>query len=371
MHRIFISLLLLLSCSYQLLVASETQTFEKKKKILTFSEPIVDHIIHLTEEQIKESLEANSNSRILSHQTVESMKENWREQIVSKIGGSGANTVKGLAALGNDCVLVGAIGDDPWGSFYSEEMKLRGVEVLAKQVSMPTAQVVSMVDPQGERIMCISRGASGEFSADDIQRSHFEGVDLVHFEGYHVLNFASIQKAMKMAKQAGCLVSLDLGNPGVVKTNKDKLTFLVKSYVDVLFGNTEEAAALSGVFSEENQAQLLSNWVTIAVVHNGSKGFWVANAQETQFFPACKVSKVVDCTGAGDVFTSGFLHAYLDKKSLDFCANLAAILGALVVQVEGGELPDYVWEKVVRSSLSEENLLVYKGETVNGIKQRV
>ncbi|SCA64337.1 Uncharacterized protein AB751O23_AH_00150 [Chlamydiales bacterium SCGC AB-751-O23] len=362
----------ILFCSFTSFFSVEASPQLVKNKILTFSEPIVDHVVHVDRETIEQNSKyVGGSGIIISNQELEVLKGRWKERMVSKPGGSGANTVKGLSALGHSCRLVGSIGKDPWASFYEGEMRNSGVEICTKKVDKPTAQVLSMVDPDGDRTMLISVGAAKEFQKEDVLDSQFDEVGLVHFEGYHIRNFSSMEKAMKMAKQFGCTVSLDLGSYQLVDEYKDKFTFLIKSYVDLLFGNMDEAKALVDAESGEELTETLSKWVDIAVVHHGGEGFWVANQEEVQFFNSCKVNKIVDSTGAGDVFTTGFLHGFLKGKPLDFCANLAATLGALVVQVEGGELPHYIWARVRNGFGKGDNLFISKGEGLYVERQRV
>lgn len=315
-------------------------------QVISLGDMIVDHIVHLEEGQLSRYCQVIGGYERLDELDFENMKRELADKIISKPGGSAGNTLKGLAALGSSCRVIGVIGDDNWGKFYQQEMEKRGVQTQIDQLALPTAQAFCLVDPSGNRSMRMFPGATKELGKKTLYPEYFAGAKLVHFDGYTIFNFSQLEQAMKLAKKQGAKVSLDLGSYEIVNQFRDKFTYLIKSYVDVLFGNQEEAQALLQQKKAENLAGKLKDWVDVALVHNGDQGFWVASQDQEHFYPALKVKNVVDTTGAGDLFASGFLHGYINGMSLEKASKLAAFLGALAVQVDGGELPEETWHEV-------------------------
>ncbi len=316
--------------------------------IIGIGAPVVDHIIRVEEEYVQ-SLEGGKGGMvIINYHTLSEILDQFHGESTLMSGGSGSNTIKGLANLGNQCALWGKIGQDVIGHTYTESIQEHGVFPLMLHSKTPTAHALCLVTPDGERTMRTYLGASQEMCADDLDPAIFEGVKLVHFEGYNLLKGDLPEKGMALAKEHGALVSLDLASYEIVNMNKERLLNLIKSSVDIVIANADEAWALLGLPPEES-CHALKDLCEVAVVLFGEGGCWVGKDDEVihgKPFPA----HPVDTTGAGDLFASGFLHAYLQEWSIEECARLGNQTGSAVVQVLGAEIPPVSWEQI-KSSL--------------------
>ena len=259
-------------------------------------------------------------------------------------GGSCANTIKGLASLGQRSALAGKMGRDPMGKLFLEKFEKYGVVPLIVYSDTPTAQVASLITPDHQRTFRCFPGAGNEFTEEDLIPELFQGVRLVHIEGYAFYNQSLAERSMQMAKEAGALVSLDLGSFELVKKFKGKLLELIPAYVDIIFANEDETRVLTGLGPEEG-CDLLRQMCQATVILIGKDGCWIGSPDEKCLCPAI-AANVIDTTGAGDLFASGFLHGFLEGCTLKECGRYGNLTGGTVVQYKGAEIPDHKWTEL-------------------------
>eukprot|EP00761_Pharyngomonas_kirbyi_P011528 gb/GECH01011553.1/.p1 GENE.gb/GECH01011553.1/~~gb/GECH01011553.1/.p1 ORF type:complete len:593 (+),score=144.08 gb/GECH01011553.1/:1-1779(+) len=263
-------------------------------------------------------------------------------------GGSGANTMKGLACLGESVGVMGKIGTDFLGNQYTEALSKRGVYCVSSDTdSMPTGQVVCLVTPDGQRTMRAFLGASDMLSESDLLPQDLENVKLLHMEGYSLYNGTLTMRAMDAAKKAGAKISFTLSSFEVIRRFEKSLINLIKKYVDIVFCNEDEAAELTRGGAPEKTVDYLATLADIAVVTMGQKGCWVKQKNEKYCVPVDPVTPR-DTTGAGDLFASGFLHGYLQGFSNEQCAMLGNVVGAAAVEVLGAEITMQDWARINR-----------------------
>lgn len=256
-------------------------------------------------------------------------------------GGSASNTIKGLSSLGHRTALIGMLGKDEMARRYLESISPLGIVSKMIQTDTPSQHVVALITPDHQRTFRVFTGASDEFKSLYLTPDLFEGVHLVHIEGYALYNEDVVEKAMQLAKEAGCLISFDMGNYRVVRQFKSRILELLPKYVDIVFANEDEILELTECSSKEG-CDLLRTYCPVAVVLLGSEGCWAGNANEIIHSPPFPV-QVVDTTGAGDLFASGFLHGYLNQLSLEECAVCGNLAGATVIELIGAEIPQSKW----------------------------
>lgn len=267
-------------------------------------------------------------------------------------GGSCANTIKGLASLGEKCAFLSHVGQDALGEHFVQYMKQLGIVGLFSKSIHPTAQVLCLITPDGQRTMRFCAGCSAEMSAHFLHPNYFKDVKLMHIDAYTMYNGDLVERVMQMAKEANAKVSIDLSSFEIIRRFHEPLQKLLMQYVDIVFANEDETKSLTGLGAFEGCLKLQES-CPIAVVLIGKEGCLVGHQGQVFHSPGFP-AQVVDSTGAGDLFASGFLYGYLQGYSLQKCARLGNRLGSAIVEVQGAELPAEKWE-MIRSLLREDD----------------
>lgn len=262
-------------------------------------------------------------------------------------GGSAANTMKGLASLGVSTALLGNVGLDRSGDALIYEMEKNGIIPLVTRTHTPTAHIASLVTPDGVRSFCTFVEAQRETSEGDLCPSYFEGVNLVHIEGYLLPNDAVIEKAARLAKEQGAVVSYDIGNKFLSERYRERIWAFLNEFVDIVFVDAEEAYALCRL-PPERACQFLSHFCNIAVVKVDESGCFVSSGKEHVYQEGIPIT-VVDTTGGGDLFASGFLFGYLQGASLERCALFGSLMGSAAIENFGGEIPPARLDEIVQA----------------------
>jgi sugar/nucleoside kinase (ribokinase family) len=258
----------------------------------------------------------------------------------------------GIARLGGEAHFIGKCGDDELGRLLHDSLKKQHVTPNLIRSNRSTGKVLSIITADAQRSMLTCLGASAETCPDDIPADSFNQAALVHLEGYLLFNRELITSVMAKAKAAGALVSLDLASYTVVKESREILTDLIERYVDILIANEDEALAYTGISDEILSVQAMAEHVDLAVLKTGPRGSLIACGDEVIQIAAKTNGRVVDTTGAGDLWASGFLYGLVCGMSLDQCGELGSICGFEVCQIVGATIPDDRWV-VIHLSLEE------------------
>lgn len=252
-------------------------------------------------------------------------------------GGSCANTIKGLASLGEKCAFLSHIGSDPLGEYFVQYMKKLGIVGFFSKSAKPTAQVLCLITPDGQRTMRFYAGCSEEISDHFLHPNYFKGVSLMHLDAYSLRNGNLVESVMRLAKENHVQISIDLSSFEIIRQFHTQLTHLLMHYVDIVFANEDEAKTMTELGAYEGCLKL-QEMCPLAVVLIGSKGCLVGHKGEVFHSPGFP-AKLIDSTGAGDLFASGFLYGYLQGHPLIKCARMGNRLGSAIVEVQGAELP--------------------------------
>lgn len=313
-------------------------------EILGIGAPLIDHVLRV-DDAFLEAIQAEKGSmKSIDHPTLRRLLTKAGSQGNLRMGGSCANTIKGLANLGHQCAMAGKVGEDASGSAFIKSLKKARVASLLVNSSTPTGELACLVTPDGERTFRDFLGASREFTSADLTPEMFNGVKLVHIEGYSLLNGDVAFRAMELAKSAGAKVSFDLSNFELVKAFQSDIVQLLSHHVDILFGNSDETRMLTKCEPQKGCA-ILRDLCEVVVTLMGPDGCWIGHDYELKRCFAYPVIPL-DTTGAGDLFAAGFLHGYLAGRPLTECAHYGALAGAAVVQVYGADLPEETWEEL-------------------------
>lgn len=322
------------------------------KKIIGIGNPIVDEIAFVEESFLKEIEGAKGGMELLDETQLERIKSLLPKPLNKIPGGSAGNTAFALARLGTQTAYLGKIGNCAVGNFYKESFTQLGGQTHAFKVgNSPNGNCLSLVTPDGERTMRTSLGAAIHLSPNEISKEDFLGYDHVHIEGYMIHNQDVLYKTLDIAKSNNCTVSYDLASFEIVNALRDSIKSILMDYVDILFANEDEAFAFTNEaeFDSVKSAQVLNEFSDIAVVKLGAEGSIIAANNSISKVEANPVDQVIDTTGAGDLWAAGFLHGWAQGKSLEESARLGSLLGAAVVQTQGGSLDESQWETVLRT----------------------
>lgn len=315
-----------------------------KPYILGIGGPILDHVLKIQEEDLRLISGQKGGMEPLSFEEMEMLISRNKTPPTITLGGSARNTLQGLTRFGEKCALLGMIGTDRRGKYYRKLLENQGITSSLIEKEGESAVVLSLVTPDGERTMRTFQGVSTHLRGSDLKPSFFEGIKLLHLEGYTLYNEDLAEKAMALALDAGAKISFDLASFEIVRKFKSKILHLLENYVDIIFANETESRELTGK-GEEESCDFFASLCEVGVVLMGSSGCFVKNASQKAKCPAYPV-KPLDTTGAGDLFASGFLHAYMQGYPLTICAHYGAIAGRAVVQVIGAEIPHEMWVKM-------------------------
>jgi sugar/nucleoside kinase (ribokinase family) len=263
-------------------------------------------------------------------------------------GGSAANTIRAIAQLNGAAGFIGKICDDGMGRFFKAEFEKLSVKTHLLHSSTATGKAVALISPDSERTFGTYLGAASEMVAEEISPAIFDGYDYLHIEGYLVFNHSLIEGVLKLAKEAGLKVSLDMASFNVVETNLDFLKYLIHEYVDVVFANEEEAKAYTGLDPLAAIGQIAGE-CEIAVVKIGRDGSLI-QCGDTFIKVDTPLVASRDTTGAGDVYASGFLYGLANEFSLSNCGKLGSLLASKVIQVLGAKIPDQYWPEILEEA---------------------
>lgn len=265
----------------------------------------------------------------------------------TELGGSALNVIRIMASLGTPTGFIGMVGDDDFGGRILERMAELGIKPLLARASDPTGSCVVLVTPDGERTMNTHLGTSRHYNETHIPHDEIAATRVVHIEGYQWDTEGqknAIRKALETAHKNGAQVSLDLADPFAVERSKADFLALIGNGADIIFANKDEACMLYDSTAEE-AARRIAGAGALAIVKLGADGALIRKGEEEHRVPA-EPATVVDTNGAGDIFAAGFLHGYVNGRSLPVCGKMAAILAADVIGRIGVTVSDEALAKV-------------------------
>ena len=263
-------------------------------------------------------------------------------------GGSTANTMSGAAKLGVETGYIGKVGRDERGRFFENAMRETGVHPMMLTTDTPTGCAEAIISKDGERTFATYLGAALELCADDIQTEMLDGWDIFYVEGYLVQNHALLDKVLPMAKAKGLKTALDMASFNVVEENRDYLRPLTKDYLDIVFANEDEARAFTHLEDPKEALNELASMCDIAIVKLGAEGSLVQHGDEVVTIGPIP-AQVIDTTGAGDLWASGFMAGLVQNKPLEQCAKMGATLAANIIEVIGAKMDEKRWQKILDS----------------------
>jgi sugar/nucleoside kinase (ribokinase family) len=271
-------------------------------------------------------------------------------------GGSAANTLAGLSALGAQCAFVGQVADDQLGEVFAHDIHAVGIDydVNPRAGDPPTARCLIFVTPDGQRTMNTFLGASQFLPPKAVDETLIASASVLYLEGYlwdPEEPRAAMRRAIAASRDAGRQVAFTLSDPFVISRHGDDFRDLIDAgQIDILFANEHELAALTGEDDFDAGLAALAPKVPVLVVTRGADGaVAIANGERAEV-PAEPIAQVVDTTGAGDLFAAGFLHGHVRGDSLERCLKLGAICAAEVISHYGAR-PEADLQKLTAETL--------------------
>ena len=251
-------------------------------------------------------------------------------------GGSAANTAAGIASFGGKAGFIGRVRDDQLGQVFEHDIRAIGVDYDTPHATsgLPTARCFVCVTPDAERTMMTFLGASTEIAPDDISADALGGAKILYIEGYlwdQTAAKAAVLKAADLAQKAGAKVAFSLSDSFCVERHRDEFKSLLRDQADIVFANELEIMALYETQSFEEAAEYAARDVAVAVLTRGAAGSVAIAGDDRAAVPAEDVGRVIDTTGAGDLYAAGFLHGWATGRDLETCARLGGLAAAEVI----------------------------------------
>jgi len=259
---------------------------------------------------------------------------------VEMSGGSAANTMCGVASLGGRAAYIGKVSRDDLGAVFGHDLHAVGVAFRPGTPSpdTPTGRCIIVVTPDAQRTMNTYLGVSSLLGAADLHESTIADGDVLYMEGYLFDRDdakAAFRRAADVAHAAGRRVSLTLSDSFCVDRHREDFRQLVREHVDILFGNGDELCALYELGSLEDAMEAVRRECPLVAVTTGADGSFVVTSDGTVQVAAEPVDRVLDTTGAGDLYAAGFLYGITSGESLVDCARLGSIAAAEVISHVG------------------------------------
>ncbi|MDQ0315210.1 adenosine kinase [Amorphus orientalis] len=276
-------------------------------------------------------------------------------QVVRISGGSGGNTIAGISSLTGKAAYIGKVADDEFGEAYRHDMRGVGVAFDTKPLSggAPTASCLVLVTPDGERTMSTFLGACQALGPDDVDPALVADAEVTFLEGYlwdPADAKEAFRKAAEIAHQNGRKVALTLSDTFCVDRFRSEFLELIKSgTVDIVFANEHELRALYETSDFDSAVAALRQDAKLAAVTMGGEGSLTVTRDETHHVKAAPIDKIVDLTGAGDLYAGGFLFGLARGLPLPDCAAIGGIAAAEVIQHIGAR-PEVALVDLVRQA---------------------
>ena len=252
-------------------------------------------------------------------------------------GGSAANTLVGMAALGAQCAFVGQVRDDQLGEVFAHDIRALGIDfsTALRDQGPPTARCLIVVTPDAQRTMNTFLGASQHLGPDAIDTDMISRAGILYLEGYlwdPELPRAAMRKAIEVARAAGRTVAFSLSDALVVDRHRADIRAMIENgEIDVMFANEVEIQSLAEANDFERAVKSVAGQIPILVVTRGEKGAIAIADGERYEVEAVSVAKVVDTTGAGDLFAAGFLNGQVRGLDIGACLNMGATAAAEII----------------------------------------
>ena len=307
-------------------------------KILGIGNAIVDVICKVEDKFLLNNSLTKSTMKLVDEAEFKKLLSSLKiEETVS--GGSVANSIVGLAQLGNQAGFIGKINEDDLGNKYEEGLKKEGVKYFysKKKELLPTGTCLILITPDSERTMCTFLGTAGNINENDVDVDAIKNSEITFLEGY-LWDEGDPKKAFDKAIKNSNKVAMSLSDLFCVERHKPHFLDLVKNKLDITFANEQEILTLTGAINFSEVIAFSKDLNKLIVITRGNKGAIAIKGNEIEDCSIKENLKIVDLTGAGDLFAAGFLHGYVNNLSLKESLEKGTEMSSRVIQQIGARL---------------------------------
>ena len=307
-------------------------------KIIGIGNAIVDVICKVEDEFLKKNNLVKSNMKLIDESEFKKLLVNLKiEETVS--GGSVANSIVGLSQLNNKVGFIGKVSDDELGQKYEQGLRKENVQYFynKKREIMPTGTCLILITPDSERTMCTFLGTAGKINKTDIDIEAIKNSEITLLEGY-LWDEGEPKEAFNEAIKYSNKTAMSLSDKFCVNRHKKSFLELVQNKLDIIFANEQEILELIDAKSFNEVISFGIKLNKTLVITRSDKGSVAINQNEVAECESQKNLKIVDLTGAGDLFAAGFLHGYINEKSIKESLEKGTEMASKIIQKIGARL---------------------------------
>jgi sugar/nucleoside kinase (ribokinase family) len=307
-------------------------------KVIGIGNAIIDVLCKVEENFLIENNLIKGSMKLIDENNLNNLLDKIKiEKVIS--GGSAANTIFGLAKLGNKVGFIGKVNNDEFGKKYEKGLIDENIDFIfsKKKENLATGTCLILITPDSERTMCTFLGIAGKINEKDINIDKIKNSEISFLEGY-LWDKGEPKKAFDKVISNSNLSAMSLSDIFCVERHKDSFLNLIRNKLDIIFANEGEIMAIINAKKFDDVISFSKEINKLIVITRGEKGSVAINGTKITECSAEKNLKIIDLTGAGDLFAAGFLHSYMKKDSIKDCLLNATKLSSIIIQKYGARI---------------------------------